>query len=291
MQGVLREPLIHFLIGGALLFLLYGWVAGDGDAQRPDRIVVGEERIASLAAGFERTWMRPPTREELEGLVDDFVTEEILYREALGLGLDRDDLVVRRRMRQKMEFLSADLTEREPSEAELSAFLEENAARFREPARVSLRQLFLAPGRPGAPPQERAEALLRQLRGEAAGGADGEPLGDSTLLPERLEAASPRDLESVFGAAFSDAVAAAPVGVWSGPLPSSFGLHLVYVSAREPGRMPSLAESRRSALREWSAARRAEAVEQFERKLRAGYQVEIRIPETAAGATQVSRTP
>ena len=103
-----REPLFHFLLGGAALFLLYGAVTGDR-AARPDRIVVGEARVASLAATFQRTWLRPPTRAELDALIQDFVDEEILYREALELGLDRNDLVVRRRLRQKMEFLHLDL--------------------------------------------------------------------------------------------------------------------------------------------------------------------------------------
>ncbi len=113
MRGLLREPLVHFLLGGAVLFLVYGWVAGP-ESERPGRIVVSEQRVDMLGRSFERTWMRSPTESELQGLIDDYVTEEVLYREALALGLDRDDLVVRRRMRQKMEFLYDGLVERDP---------------------------------------------------------------------------------------------------------------------------------------------------------------------------------
>jgi hypothetical protein len=137
MQSPLREPLVHFLLGGAALFALHGLVTGP-EGGRPERIVVGEERVETLAAAFER----PPSGAELQGLVDEFVTEEVLYREALALGLDRDDLVVRRRMRQKMELLNDGLAETEPGDAELSAFLEANAERFRVPPRVSFAQVF-----------------------------------------------------------------------------------------------------------------------------------------------------
>ncbi len=133
MRRLLREPLVHFLLGGALLFALYAAVADDPVDAR-DRIVIDEVRVANLATTFQRTWLRPPTRVELDGLVREFVDEEILYREGLALGLDRDDAVIRRRMRQKMEFLSTDLGGQEvASEAELAGFLSANRERFEKP--------------------------------------------------------------------------------------------------------------------------------------------------------------
>jgi len=288
MSKLLREPLLHFLVGGALLFLLYGRVAGDGAGERSDRIVVSEARVASLAATFERTWMRPPSSDELQGLIDEFVTEEILYRQALALELDRDDLVVRRRLRQKMDFLNEGLTERAATEEELQAFLDANPERFREPALVSFRQAFVNPERAGLPAEERAEALLTRLRTDGITGAGDEALGDPTLLPESLQTATPRQVSGHFGEALSEALASAPEGVWTGPLASSFGLHLVYVSARDPARTPSLDESRRNVEREWAADRRREAKQKFYDGLRAGYEVEILMPDPAAD-TKVSR--
>ena len=181
MRRLLREPLAHFLLGGAALFLLYGRVAGP-EAVGPDRIVVSEDRVAMLARSFERTWLRPPSEPELDGLIDDYVTEEVLYREALALGLDRDDLVVRRRMRQKLEFLNDHLANREPSDEELGAFLEANRERFLVPQRLSFSQVFVRPEGNGAAGPRAADLLARLRVGTAP-----ENLGDDTLLPRGLE--------------------------------------------------------------------------------------------------------
>ena len=245
MRRLLREPLLHFLAGGALLFALYG-IVGDDPSYAPDRIVVDEERVASLLSTFQRTWLRAPTRSELDGLVQEFVNEEILYREGLALGLDRDDGVIRRRLRHKMEFLHTGLAEREkPSEDELAAFLSANGERFQEPARLSLRQVFVNPeaGTPAA--RSRANGLLRRLR---AGESAAETRGDSTLLPKTLVKASERDITSIFGAGFASDVLALAGDDWSGPVASAYGLHLVRIDERDPPRLPQLAEVRQPKL-------------------------------------------
>ena len=127
----LREPLFHFLLIGAGLFLLYELVNKDGETA-PREIVVSEARIEALAENFARTWMRPPTARELSGLVDDFVKEEIFYREAVGMGLDRDDTVIRRRLRQKLEFIIEDLSaQADPTDKELTAFMRKQAEKYR----------------------------------------------------------------------------------------------------------------------------------------------------------------
>jgi hypothetical protein len=272
MKKLFREPLVHFLVGGALLFALYGEASGPG-AGRPDLIVVSEDRVAMLVQSFERTWMRPPAEAELKGLIDDFVTEEVLYREALALGLDRDDLIVRRRMRQKMEFLNDGLSEREPDEEDLRAFLEANPERFLVPSRVRFVQVFVNPELAGSP-EQRAARLLAQLgEGEAAAG-----LGDATLLPRGMNGATPREVAGTYGAPFAEALAELPVGAWTGPVASSFGLHVVRVAAREPSRLPALPEVRDAVAREWAAEQRTEARDRFYDSLRARYEVEIRVP-------------
>ena len=276
MIRVLREPLFQFLLGGAALFLLYAAVAGDG-AARPDRIVVGEQRVASLAATFQRTWLRPPTRAELERLVQEFVDEEILYREALELGLDRDDLVVRRRLRQKMEFLHLDLVETPTAtDDELAVFLSGNADRFREPARLGFRQVFVNPEDGDGDVQLRAERLLGRLRAGESGDA---VAGDRTLLGARMKAASERDVAAAFGTGFAEDLFALTGDGWRGPVASSFGLHLVRIEARTPGRLPPLAEIRDEVERELAAERREQANQRFLETLRARYQVEIAMPE------------
>lgn len=275
MRRLLREPLLHFLVGGVLLFVFYGIVADD-PAYAPDRIVVDEARVASLAATFQRTWLRPPTRDELDGLVREFVDEEILYREGLALGLDRDDLVIRRRLRQKVEFLYTDLAGKaEPSEAELAGFLASNRERFEQPARLSFRHVFLSPGAGSIAARRRATELLEKLRAE---GSEASVEGDRTLLPETMLKASERDVASVFGAGFAGDVLALTGDDWTGPVASSYGLHLVRVDERVPARLPELGEIRREVEREYEAIRRAEANQRFLQKLRDGYEVEIRMP-------------
>lgn len=277
MKQLLREPLVHFLLGGAVLFLAYGLVA-EPETGRGDEIVVSQDRVAMLAQSFERTWMRPPTGAELDGLIDDYVVEEVLYREALLLGLDRDDLMVRRRMRQKMEFLHDGLVAVEPSDEELRAFLEENPEKFRVPARVDLEQVFVKPS-PRDAAEARASALLERLRrGEAAA-----PLGDPTLLPSELVRATPAELAGTFGADFAAALAGLPEGEWSGPIASGFGLHLVLVRFREPGRIPDLEEARAALEREWGALQRAEARRRFTRALRDRYRVRVERPAREVG--------
>jgi hypothetical protein len=281
---LLREPLLHFLILGIGLFVLYSQF-GQTDSASRDRILVDEAELLRLSEQFQRTWMRPPTREELRGLAEDFVKEEVLYREALALGLDRDDLVIRRRMRQKMEFLNADLTEQQPTDADLQAYLEANPGSFRRPPRFSFQQVYLSPQRSGEDPERRAQELLGRL--QAAGQAadpDFQGLGDATLLPPRMEHVTPREIANSFGVDFVDAVAQADQGAWSGPHASAYGLHLVRVTGHAPGGLPTLAEARPVVEREWANERRQEADARFYQALRDRYTVEIRLPEASARA-------
>jgi len=293
LNRLLLDPLLHFLLAGALLFAVHA-VLSDGGEAPPDRIVVGEADVARLAETFERTWQRPPTQKELRGLVDDFVTEEVLCREALALGLDRNDLVVRRRMRQKMEFLTADLAGTEPSEAQLVAHLRAHPEPFEIPPRTSFTQVFVdregvAPDA-GTAPEVRAAALLDRLRRAGPPGEVPAEAGDATLLPSRLERVPPREIEAQLGRVFAEAVGSAPVGEWSGPLRSAFGLHLVYVESREPARLPALQEVRARVEADWQAERREQARERFHGSLREGY--EIVVPEGLdATASRTAQAP
>jgi len=272
-RKLLREPLLHFLLCGAAIFALYGRVAEPAEG-RPGLVVVDERRVAALSRAVERTWSRPPDASELEGLIDEFVTEEILYREALALGLDRDDPVVRRRMRQKMEAVSDDVTDREPDEAELAAFLEANPERFFVPARVTFEQVFVAP-RGGSPARERAEAVLARLR--SGGRAD--ELGDATPLPPGLSNVTTPRVAATFGEPFATALETLPQAEWAGPLASSYGLHLVQVTGREPAGQPALAEVRAEVEREWASEQRIRSRQRFHEVLRERYEVEVRLPE------------
>ena len=286
---LLREPLFHFLVLGAGLFLLYSHV-GDDTTERADHIVVDEAEVQRLAGQFQRTWMRPPTRQELQGLAEDYVMEEILYREAQALGLDQDDLVIRRRLRQKMEFLNADLTEPQPPmDADLQAYYDANKDRFRLPNRFSFQQVYLNPDKHTGDVKREAAELLARLNTEASSAVDPSLIGDATLLPAQLDAVTRREVANTFGRGFERNIENALTDRWSGPYESSYGLHLVRITKREAGGLPAMAEIRPILERKWYAERRKEANERFYRTLRARYDVEIRIPADSAGTTLAVR--
>jgi hypothetical protein len=276
----LREPLFHFLILGAALFWLAGALGGPA-AGRSERIVLGPGDVAQVAAGFERTWQRPPTQQELAGLLEERVREEVYYREALALGLDRDDTIVRRRMRQKMEFLSEDLAATEPSDEQLESWLAAHRDAFRQEPRVAFRQVYLSRDRRGDGVVADAERLLAELRAEHAD-LSLSALGDPLPLPTESDALSASEVSRLFGSAFSERLFELAPGRWEGPVESAYGLHLVYVRERVEGRDPALAEIREAVAREWLADHRRQAREDSYRELRSRYRVEIDVPEAVA---------
>jgi peptidyl-prolyl cis-trans isomerase C len=287
LSRLVREPMVHFLLLGGLLF--GAWYAFNDQPPISDanRIVLDEAQVASLAASFQRTWLRLPTDEELAGLVKDRIKEEILYREALALGLDRDDQVIRRRLRQKMEFLSTDLTEPgPPSEAELQAYLDAHSDRFRTSERLSFTQVYLKEDG-----QEQATALLQRLAGHPPSELALEKLGDASLLPATLQQADQAETGRVFGQGFADALAAAPSGRWSGPYASPYGQHLVYVSERLPAQEPKLSDVRTAVEREWQAEQQRHANERFYQALRDRYSVEVVYPKPRAGEALAALKP
>lgn len=279
-RRLLREPLLHFLLVGTALFLLYG-ALNRGRSDAPREIVISESRVAAIAENFATVWMRPPTAEELKGLVDDYVAEEIYYREAITMGLDRDDTVIRRRLRQKMEFISDGVADSvEPTDEQLQDYLEQNAGKFVRPAELTFRQVYLNAERRGDAVRADAEKLLAELQA-GRGPADPAEAGDATLLPATMEAASPQAIANAFGQEFAQQVDEAPVGQWAGPIESGFGLHLVRVDERVAGQAPALAEIRPIVLREWQADARRRHNISFLATLRDKYDVRVEGP--AAG--------
>jgi hypothetical protein len=263
MLRLLREPLIHFLILGAVLFLLFD-LTGETDQPGERRIVVTSGQVEQLAGQFSRTWLRPPTPGELDGLIERYVRSEIYYREALAMGLGQDDPYVRNRLALKLEVLLDDLSaEAEPEDGELTRFLEANAERFAEPSRLSFRQVYLNPERHADPAGE-AQRLLELLRS----GVDPAGLGDVSMLPPGLDAATGDEAARQFGGDFVAALDGLEPGAWVGPVRSPFGMHLVRVTERQPARQPALAEIRDAVLAEWRDRRRREAREQAYLRLR-----------------------
>ena len=265
-----REPLLHFLVIGALLFLIFE-LTREESSDPANRILVSPSQVEQLAAQFRRTWLRPPTEEELTGLIESYVRDEIYYREALAMGLDRNDPQVRQRMRLKLEFLLEDLTAQEPPTGDvLRAYLEQNPDRFRIEPRLSFRQLYLSFDR-GAALEADAERILGQLKA----GAEAEKLGDPTMLPDEQTAVPKRIIARAFGEQFAETVIALEPGSWQGPFFSGLGAHLVLVTDRTEGYLPELTEIHAEVEQEYLAERRKELKDLAYRKLREGYEVVI----------------
>ena len=270
LKNVWHEPLLHFILIGAALFLLFAWTRTN-DERTPNRIVVSASQVEQLTAQFKRTWLRPPTERELAGLIESHVRDEVYYREALALGLDRDDRMVRQRMRQKLEFLLEDLSvDQQPNDVELQAFLERHAERFRVPARVSFQQVYLNPDK-----HEDLDTDAAAWLGELRGGAVPESLDDMFMLDYSFDSVTPHEIRRLFGGTFAEQVVALEPGEWQGPLDSGLGLHLVRVHARVSGRMPSLDEVRSRVETEWLAERRQQQKEAAYQRLREDYEVVV----------------
>ncbi len=267
MRAVMREPLLHFLLAGAGLFLLFD-IVSEPETPSDEKIIVSSGHIEHLASLFVKTWQRPPTDVELSGLIDSFILEEVLYREATAIGLDQDDTIIRRRLKQKMEFLVDDFSAADPSEADLQQFLDDDPERFRVDARISFEHVYLVDADSKA-----IDATLATLQ-------SGMPLDPgiavpSGLLPWRFADATESSIRGQFGESFKNVVFTLDVGQWTGPVESPFGVHLVKVEQIEERRVPSLAEIRSVVERDWLADRRRSAQQALFAQLKAKYSITI----------------
>ncbi|PDT04498.1 hypothetical protein CO666_09690 [Rhizobium chutanense] len=275
----MSEPLVHFLLLALAIFVGYR-VLGAGLGDKPGNIVVTAPKIEQMATVFTKSRQRPPTAEELKALIDDYVKEEVLVRGALALGLDRDDTVVRRRLRQKMEFLDAAAAEvLTPTDADLQAYLQVNAAMFEIDPMLAFQQVFFNPQRHGDATARDAGSALEALQADPA--ANLAFLGDPTLLPPDLPLASKTSIGQTFGAEFTEELDKTPLDRWTGPIASGFGLHLIRVSKRVPGRVPALEEVRSAVAREWTNTKREELEGQRFAELFKHYTVSIEFPASA----------
>jgi hypothetical protein len=276
-RRILKEPLSHFAVLGLGLFALYRLTAGEAPPAS-EEIDVDAARIAALAQGFERAWRRPPSAEEVDGLVESYVRDEVLYREGLARGLDRDDSVIRSRVLLKMQVLG-ELPETELTDFEVQEWFEANAERYATPARYDVRQILFDPIRRGSRLDSEIGAALRDLEADPA--LDAASLGDATLLPGALGDASPTDVASQYGEEVAAALSNAPAGRWFGPVSSSYGRHLLWVDVREPPRAATLADVRAAVERDLRSERAQGASDALYRRLRERYT--IRVDHAAGG--------
>ena len=268
---ILREPLLHFLVIGALLFGVFSWVSAD-DKSAPGEIVVTTAQIANLEAIFSRTWQRPPSAQELDGLVADHVRDEILYREAVAMGLDRDDAVIRRRIRQKMEFVADMIADAEPTDAELKTFVADHPAWFRAEPLFSFSQVYFQ----ASPEGGLSNAMLKQLvQALNDGTANASQAGDPFLAGSDFRGLSRSEVAQAFGENFAAWMDRSGSDQWGGPVTSAYGVHLVRVSERIDARELPFEEVRAAARREWLHARKVAANDALYEKLRSRYVIEV----------------
>jgi hypothetical protein len=282
-KALSREPLVHFLLIGAVLFTVFELRQEEGSAA-PNRILVDTGQVEQLVARFKRTRLRPPTDIELAALIEGHIREEVYYRQALDMGLDQDDAVMRQRMRQKLEFLLEDLSDQSaPGDEQLIQFMQRHPEKFREEPRLSFTQVFLNPDKH----QDLAADAMRLLT-RLNNGAPPETEGDRTLLGQEYLLATQHEITRVFGDSFAQQMVLLEPGGWTGPIYSAYGGHLVRVSAKQEERFPELAEIRNQVERDYMAERRQELKDITYRKLREGY--EIIIEESAGAAAAVAET-
>ncbi len=287
LSTILREPLIHFFVLGAGIFLLFGLIGGSEEDQT-DTIIVKAGQIDRMVEGWKKTRMRAPTVDELKGLIEDQIREEIYYREALAMGLDRDDMIIRRRFRQKMEFLSHDLTAQvDPTEAELEAYLQENTIMFLIEPWITFRYIYLNLDKRGNDTHDDALRLLARLR-SGDNKIDAATLGDPFPLPRDYESVPESDVRNLFGRDFTAQLLTQELNVWHGPVPSGYGLHLVLIRERTKPRIPELDEVRDAVSREWVETRRRETNEEIFKQLRERYTVVVERPKWLADVDLVA---
>lgn len=276
-----REPLLHFLLIGAALFLLYDWKGKPasmpgGQAGTPAaQIIVSRDALEQMSSQFAKTWQRPPTEEEQKGLVEDLVRNEIFYREAIAIGLDRDDEVLKRRLRQKMEFIFEDIASvPEPTDEDLKAFMNKHREKYITDPEMSFRQVYISTDKRG----KSAESDARQILAQLTEGADPGSAGDPTLLEPEVPLSPLWDIRKQFGDDFSRSLLDVNPGRWSGPIRSGFGLHLVFVRERVSVRLPGLKEARDMVKRDWTAERQKELKDAAYAKIRGRYAVMVERP-------------
>ncbi len=288
----LREPLLHFLLLGMALFGISRFVKPAADRTAPSRqIVLTLDDLRQLQIGFAAQWQRPPTQPEMLALIESRIREEILYREALAMGLDKDDTIVKRRMAQKMEFLAEDVSSsHEPTTDELKAWFAKNTAMFAQPARVTFRHIYFSPDKRGKSAWSDAKAALGKLGGKPASWTGAAALGDPFMFQDYLADRTSDQIAKDFGPPFARALFAQKPGAWTGPIESGYGWHLVFLDTLTPERVSSFEEVEPDVKTAWLATRKAEAWDKAYKDMRAKYELVLPAPPPEPNAGKPAPT-
>jgi peptidyl-prolyl cis-trans isomerase C len=286
----LREPLLHFLLIGIALFAVYAYAhRGRGGIESPRQIALTLDDLRQMDMYFESQWHRQPTPAEFQVMVEDRVREEVLYREALAMGLDKDDTIVKRRMAQKMQFLAEDVAAaHEPSTAELKAWFEKNSNKFALPSRYSFRHLYFSPDKRGKKAQEDATKTLGKIAGQPEDSKLAVSLADRFMFQDYYGDRAPEALAKEFGPQFVVALEKLKPGSWQGPIESGYGWHLVFVDTVIPGRIPAFEEMEPDVKTAWLGEQKATAWQKAYAEMRAKYTVLLPAPSDKEAAAPVA---
>ena len=276
---LLREPLVHFLFIGAAIYLLYGVFAEPVPEADDKTIVVSAGEIEWMQTAWQKRWNRPPTAKEFDGLIQQYIKETVLYREALTMGLNKHDQVIRRRLAQKLEFLAKDLVAlTPPTDEELQTYFSEHQDRYQEPALYTFTQVFIDPDKRGDTTLDDAEAIKESLIAQSDAIDDAGALGDDFMLQNYYPEKDPIEIRKLFGSGFTESLLELSPGQWRGPVLSGYGVHLIYISSVSEPPAQVLADVRERVVQDWEMERGEELNNKFYASLREQYTVVIEEP-------------
>ena len=276
---LLREPLLHFMFIGAAIYLLYGVFAEPVPEADDKTIVVSAGEIEWMQTSWQKRWNRPPTAAEFDGLIQQYIKETVLYREALTMGLNQHDQVIRRRLAQKLEFLAKDLVAlTPPTEEELTTYFDVHQERYQEPALYTFTQVFIDPDKRGDTTLDDAAAIKATLIAQGDAIEDAGALGDNFMLQNYYPQKDPLEIQKLFGSGFAESLVELSPGQWHGPVLSGYGTHLVYVSNISEPPAPDFAALRERVVQDWTTDRGEELNDKFYANLREQYTVVIEEP-------------
>jgi hypothetical protein len=271
----LHEPLFHFLLAGALIFVVYELLnPASRRVEQVNQITLTQDDLRQMAVHWLAQGRPPPTADDMREMVEERVRMEILSREAVALGLDRDDEIIKRRMAQKMDFLAQDLAAlQDPGDAELAAWYVRNSDRFALPPRASFRHLYFSFDRAGA--RERAGAALDKIAGKPADVPEAAAVADPFMFQDFYAERSPEQVAKEFGPPFAKALFQVKPGAWRGPIESGYGWHLVFVDVIEPRRVPAFEEVEPDVKPAWLDQKQREIKQGAFKAMRARYTVVV----------------
>lgn len=273
---ILREPLLQFFIIGLFIYGVYGLYGVSNNEIENNTIVVDENRITVFTNAWQQRWSRPPTEQELTGLINQFVREDILYREAVAMGLAQDDPITRRRLAQKLEFVTKDIAGlKEPKEGELEQYFTDNLDQYKTPDRLTFKHVFIDPDKRGEATLGDAGLILAELQAVDSTDVDVSLLGDRFMLQNYFSRQSELDINKLFGSDFAKAVMQLKTKQWHGPVLSGYGTHLVYIVVIDKSAPPKFEQVQDTVFQNWQTTQQEQFNEAYFESLKSRYEIVI----------------